>query len=807
MKRLLTLFFALSLYASVFGQTSPVTLIVDMKNEAVGADGVHIAGDLQEAAGIGPNWTPSATGTALTDLGGNLWGITLNLPDGSYNYKFVNGFGGWENVPSACASGGNRGLTVAGSATSQQWCYGSCDVSCPSTIPVDVTFRVNMANETVSADGVHIAGSLQGWNPSTTELTDPDGDGIYEVTLTLANGFYEYKFLNGNSWGTDESIPCSCASGNNRSVDVPYQTDPLVLDAVCFRSCTAECPPTSLVSMTFSVDMTNEIVGPGGVFVAGSFQEPAWQKNATAMTDPDGDGIYTVTVAVKHAEHQYLFFNGDYALSPDPTNTDYYKETGDFTANGCGCGGFNNRVVDASAATGAIMLPTYVYGQCTTTVPANPIVTIAADMINETVSADGVNLAGDLQEAAGFGPNWTPSATGNELSDADGDGIYTITFQIAPGSYNYKIVNGNDAWENVPGACASGGNRALVVTTDNVAQQNCYGSCDESCPVVVPVNVTFRVDMTNEVVSANGVHIAGSLQGWNPGATELTDPDGDHIYEVTLVLNNGTYEYKFLNGNDWGTDEQVPCGCASGNNRAVTVPAVTNYDVPVVCFRSCSAVCPPTSLVNVTFNVDMTNELLGPGGVFVAGSFQDPAWVKNAVAMSDPDADGIYSVTVPVKQVEHQYLFFNGDYALGPDPTNTDYYKETANFSSLGCGCGGFNNRVFDGSTLPANGQLPAYVYNACDLSTIATHDLSTATDIRLFPNPMSEQAKLKFTNTLNSTHRVVVTDVAGKVVREYQQVTGSEMFIRKENLQPGLYLITISNEKGETSALKFGIQ
>ena len=54
---------------------------------------------------------------------------------------------------------------------------------------------------------VYLAGSLQGWNPSSTPLSDEDGNGIWEVTLSLSqNTSYEYKYINGNSWGSDESV-------------------------------------------------------------------------------------------------------------------------------------------------------------------------------------------------------------------------------------------------------------------------------------------------------------------------------------------------------------------------------------------------------------------------------------------------------------------------------------------------------------------------------------------------------------------------------------------------------------------------
>ena len=48
----------------------------------------------------------------------------------------------------------------------------------------------------------------------------------------------------------------------------------------------------------------------------------------------------------------------------------------------------------------------------------------------------------------------------------------------------------------------------------------------------------------------------------------MLDEDGDGIYVVSLELNIGTYQYKFVNGSDWsGTDndnESLPALCNVG---------------------------------------------------------------------------------------------------------------------------------------------------------------------------------------------------------------------------------------------------
>ena len=71
-----------------------------------------------------------------------------------------------------------------------------------------------MTYEDVSDNGVHIVGSFQDWDPSTTEMLDLDNDGVYSITLSLmANTNYEYKFVNGNSWGQDEAMQGFVATG------------------------------------------------------------------------------------------------------------------------------------------------------------------------------------------------------------------------------------------------------------------------------------------------------------------------------------------------------------------------------------------------------------------------------------------------------------------------------------------------------------------------------------------------------------------------------------------------------------------
>ncbi len=100
---------------------------------------------------------------------------------------------------------------------------------------VDVTFQVNMAEQTVSPNGVHIAGSFNDWwSPSAIAMTDPELDQIYSVTMPLFSGIeYQFKYINGNAWGSDEVVPATCvAPGTSNRYETQYGGSRWFLDGV-----------------------------------------------------------------------------------------------------------------------------------------------------------------------------------------------------------------------------------------------------------------------------------------------------------------------------------------------------------------------------------------------------------------------------------------------------------------------------------------------------------------------------------------------------------------------------------------------
>ena len=266
----------------------------------------------------------------------------------------------------------------------------------------------------------------------------------------------------------------------------------------------------------------------------------------------------------------------------------------------------------------------------------NVDITFRVDMQNQTVSSSGLFVAGTFN-------NWTTNT--NQLTDSNGDQVYEIILSLSANTgYEYKFINGN-SWENdLSGSCAnnfgSGPNRWLSVgsndqvelayqfsscnvvvfygCTDSLANNynsnatNDDGSCDYTVfgctdlaasnynPAAVTddgsclyaINVTFNVNMSNESISSNGVHIAGSFSGWSTDSIEMNDFDGDGVYTVDILLDqNQSYEYKFINGNSWGDDEILAsfenCVNPSSTNRTLTTDANSTQILPTVCFASC----------------------------------------------------------------------------------------------------------------------------------------------------------------------------------------------------------------------------
>jgi len=650
-----------------------ITFNVDMSQQTVSPDGVHLAAGFQ-------GWDPGST--LMTDEGGGIFSYTAILSSGSYQeYKFVNGIT-WneaEQLPEECSNNLNRYFTVPLVNTIMDTvCFGLCG-PCPLPVEVNVTFQVDMSEQTVSGNGVHLIGSFNGYDPTATPMT-LQRNGIYEATVVLTeNEQHTYKFVNGNELSGEETVPVECAQENGyRVVDVPGED--LTIDAVCFGAC-EPCVPPPTANVTFNVDMTNEIVSPDGVHLAGSFQ--GWDPAGTPMTDM-GNGLYSATLElVSGVHHTFKFING--------TSFDFQETVPPACGEDDTFGGYN-RFVDVPETD--LTLDTVCFSSCSMcVVPVEVELTFLVDMQNEEVSPDGVFIAGSFN-------GWN---TASDQMTLLADAVYSYTTTLIAGdNHEYKFLNGNSTlgYEEISGECTLGGNRYITVPeTTTELPLVCFGLC-EACPPPAQVEVTFQVDMSEETVSEDGVYIAGSFNFFSTTETPLTEMD-NNIWAVTLTLTEGDYiMYKFINGNSFAGFETVPVECSQEDgNRELTVPG----DIIVleaVCFGSCEACIPPVT-VDVVFYVDMSNETVSPDGVHVAGTFNDFSPDDTPLVLGD---NNIYSTTITLDVGSHiLYKFINGNTYAGVEGVPSACGEDD--------GFGGYN-RFFDVSD-PAN-VLDVVCFSSC---------------------------------------------------------------------------------------------
>lgn len=555
--------------------------------------------------------------------------------------------------------------------------------------------------------------------------------------------------------------------------------------AFCFLALAA-FTAKSQVAVTFSVDMSAQVVDPNGVHIAGNFNDVNydgvvenaayvnWDPAAIALTD-QGGGIYSVTLNLTPEHYEFKFINGNSWSTAEnvPVACQY------------GVNSNSNRWFDVTGANGteAVFV---CYESCAAC--GENVVRFRVDMTQEAAGVNpvGVYVAGDFQ-------GWDPA--GSPLQDFDANGIWEGYFSIGTAtSIQYKFINGND-WafaEAVPGDCSTGGNRtADLVQTNSDLSTVCFSACG---PCQAPTPVFFRCDMSLQPVNlANPPHVAGSFQGWNPGdaAYVMEDPDGDNIWELTALLQPGTYQYKFVNGSAWSDgNESLPADCNVGGNREVVVAAD-----PVVeywCYNQCGSACiVDPDPANITFRVNMMNTPVAAQGVWMIGGFTSPAWQAGAVQMTDANGDNVYECTVLVSgSADIQFKYMNGDVNA---PTN----EEAAGVMNCGIpnGVGGYN-RVHTRTGIDE--VLNIVCFDSCADCFIGVQELGLLEALNAYPVPASEFVFLSFgqvksapltVRVLNNLGQVVSTQYMGNLPAGNNQIR-----VNLEGVASGIYAIELSN-------------
>ena len=264
---------------------------------------------------------------------------------------------------------------------------------------------------------------------------------------------------------------------------------------------------------------------------------------------------------------------------------------------------------------------------------------------------------------------WYNSPGNLALKLENGDQANWITQQDVTETMQWVEVcfNTLDASIEDPGTPAAGGTYTTVTLFTDFgespdADRTYYIDNIETRPApVVPVDVTFSVDMNQYEGMFETVYVSGTFNDWAGDANPLSDDDEDGVWTGTVVdLPSGSHEYKFQ-VDQWADDESLPAfsTCTkvdpSGQfiNRVLAVQEDTELET--VCFASCFA-CGEG--VKITVNLGQGGTEVSDEGFFIAGG--NNFGLPGEYPLTD-GGNGVHTITVErAVGFSSYYTFANG---------------------------------------------------------------------------------------------------------------------------------------------------
>ena len=301
-------------------------------------------------------------------------------------------------------------------------------------------------------------------------------------------------------------------------------------------------------------------------------------------------------------------------------------------------------------------------------------------------------------------------------------------------------------------------------------------------------NITFSVDMSGETFTQP--YISGSFNGWSGTANALTDMGGD-IWEITLPIVDGEYEYKFTY-DDWTGQDTFTQGdvCTITNytntNRRLVV-AGADQTLATAPFNGCAESATNPGPHSVTITVDMSSYGGTLGIVYINGENYNAQGLGNWCGacgneMTD-QGGGIWSATLSLEEYAYQFKFTvdgwtdQENFSPGDPQTSTD---------------GTFTNRYInvDGA------KTKNFVWNQPS-EVLGLKDVKNINSVRAFPNPTNNVWKIQTNN--QNIQSVAVYDVLAKKVLSLNP-NSSSVVISSKDLSNGVYFAKVKTNSGEAN-------
>ncbi|NDC27728.1 MAG: T9SS C-terminal target domain-containing protein [Crocinitomicaceae bacterium] len=191
-------------------------------------------------------------------------------------------------------------FSVPGSSVGEKTYYFDDLMMADPSLPVPVTFNVDMSLSAMPVGSIpEVNGTFNNWCGNCNPMTDANSDGIWETTISLAAGSYEYKFSY-SSWSGQEMLisgsTCTITTGANTNRTLSVGSTAMVLPTVCYGSCTTCSTGPFLTQMNLPVTFEDTTVDYGVIGFEGA-------EASTIVTDPTNPSN-TVVKVIKSASAQ-----------------------------------------------------------------------------------------------------------------------------------------------------------------------------------------------------------------------------------------------------------------------------------------------------------------------------------------------------------------------------------------------------------------------------------------------------------------------------------------------------------------------
>lgn len=300
---------------------------------------------------------------------------------------------------------------------------------------------------------------------------------------------------------------------------------------------------------------------------------------------------------------------------------------------------------------------------------------------------------------------------------------------------------------------------------------------------------TFKVDMTGQDVSDEGVFITGDFTGDESWELRQMADEGDGIYSYFAYLpQNAEGAFYFLNGNDWNARERVPAECADRWETDREYVMGEDETFFAYTWGSCESLYSSIE-VNATFKVDMANSGVDfANGVYITGDLTD--W---AIEPMSHDGDQIYSWQASLSSgSEGAYYYLTTD-------TWESYqdYRETV---PVECAEWYDTDR---GYVIPDGHVEIGFIWGTCQKIELSTSTENISDEVpgfelhQNYPNPFNPITNITYRLTKSTIVSLKIFDMTGREIKELvnsRQSSGvHQVQLNADELSSGIYLYRLS--------------